>query len=602
MVLALGAGVGACGDDDPSDADTDAEMPSGDGDDGDGDGTGDGDGAMAGDGDGAPTPGAGCDAKSTWGAIQSTIFEGHGCTDAACHGKAAEGGLDLRPDSAYESLVRADSKAAVSMLRILPGEQEESLLYRKLAAKTLDVELPSASGAPMPVGSGMVPEDQLNALRIWIRGGAPETGVVLGTEALFSCDTPPEPTPLKVEPLEVPAKDEGFQLYNSGWFVDAHDEAEVCYATYYDVADQVPESARVPCSDRYGGPDAECVALNRFTILQDPQSHHLFVDVIGADDAKPDEPGWHGEFQCIGGKHDGMTCDPLAVGKSVTDGGADCGERSQCQTPAHVGVACNGWGPTGYQLGYALAGTGESRRSYRLNDGVYTILPLKGYVVWNSHAFNTTDESTTVEAYYNVYYAPREDQLYENQRLSDRDKIFRMNVAPYQKQELCETYTIPQYARLTGLTSHTHKWGVQWRTWLPPNEPCARMGECLPREDEPVYTNYDYSDPPLLGFDPPLEYDDADEASRTFLFCAVYDNGAENPDLLRRKSQSPAHPCMDMDLYCVGGDNPGDKCAGDGSVCTGGGVCDACPVRGGVTTDDEMFILQGGFYLKPPGE
>ncbi len=29
------------------------------------------------------------------------------------------------------------------------------------------------------------------------------------------------------------------------------------------------------------------------------------------------------------------------------------------------------------------------------------------------------------------------------------------------------------------------------------------------------------------------------------------------------------------------------------------GICDACPLRGGVTTEDEMFILLGAFYIVP---
>lgn len=30
-----------------------------------------------------------------------------------------------------------------------------------------------------------------------------------------------------------------------------------------------------------------------------------------------------------------------------------------------------------------------------------------------------------------------------------------------------------------------------------------------------------------------------------------------------------------------------------------GGSCDTCPVRGGVTTEDEMFLLLGSFSVVP---
>ena len=37
-------------------------------------------------------------------------------------------------------------------------------------------------------------------------------------------------------------------------------------------------------------------------------------------------------------------------------------------------------------------------------------------------------------------------------------------------------------------------------------------------------------------------------------------------------------------------------------LCSKCGVCDACPVRGGVTTEDEMFILTGSYYVPEPSQ
>ena len=43
---------------------------------------------------------------STFALIQAAIFERHGCTSAVCHGATpGSGGLDLRPDVAYDNLV-----------------------------------------------------------------------------------------------------------------------------------------------------------------------------------------------------------------------------------------------------------------------------------------------------------------------------------------------------------------------------------------------------------------------------------------------------------------------------------------------------------------
>jgi hypothetical protein len=37
----------------------------------------------------------------------------------------------------------------------------------------------------------------------------------------------------------------------------------------------------------------------------------------------------------------------------------------------------------------------------------------------------------------------------------------------------------------------------------------------------------------------------------------------------------------------------------DSSLGLGDGVCDACPLEGGVTTEDEMYIMLGLYYVAP---
>jgi hypothetical protein len=41
-------------------------------------------------------------------------------------------------------------------------------------------------------------------------------------------------------------------------------------------------------------------------------------------------------------------------------------------------------------------------------------------------------------------------------------------------------------------------------------------------------------------------------------------------------------------------------CNGDDSLCGEGGICDACPTGGGATTEEEMFILLGSYYVQGP--
>ena len=102
-------------------------------------------------------------------------------------------------------------------------------------------------------------------------------------------------------------------------------------------------------------------------------------------------------------------------------------------------------------------------------------------------------------------------------------------------------------------------------------------------------------------------------------FCALYDNGYTDPDEVKRQSTSPpasvlfpgiGGPC-EQATHCTAG-NVGAVCAGrserdrnascDSSPGAGDGACDACTLTGGVTTEDEMFLLLGQYYVpEQPG-
>jgi hypothetical protein len=243
-----------------------------------------------------------------------------------------------------------------------------------------------------------------------------------------------------------------------------------------------------------------------------------------------------------------------------------------------------------------------------LPTGVYEILPMQGILIWNSHAFNLTSTDSTMSQYLNIDFTA--DQLFPVQPIFDAGSIFVQDVPPFETREYCRTYTIPQGARLFMLTSHTHRHGVRWRTWLPPNTPCLpNQPACVPKASPPAYFSTDYTDPLQLVFDPPVAYDSPGVADRTFLYCSVFDNGATptSPEVKRQSTSpepplvfglpvGPGGPCDDSEAACLGGANKGMACGGDDLNCPGS-VCDACPLFGGVTTEDEMFILIGAHYL-----
>jgi hypothetical protein len=122
-----------------------------------------------------------------------------------------------------------------------------------------------------------------------------------------------------------------------------------------------------------------------------------------------------------------------------------------------------------------------------------------------------------------------------------------------------------------------------------------------------------------MSFEPPVELDSPDPADRSYLYCAIYDNGS-TPDSPPIKQQSTSvlpggalaavvggGPCPDATVACLNkGATQGLLCGGDDAVCDNpgaiDGVCDACPVVGGVTTDDEMFAIFTDFFIAPePG-
>ena len=124
-----------------------------------------------------PTPGSACqEFDSTFAAIQKVVFENKGCTQDVCHGSARSGGLDLRAGSAYANLLEVGSTSSPNP-RIQPGEPSESFLFQKLSAATRPGSF-TVAGSPMPSGLEPLPANELEALRLWIEAGAPESGSV----------------------------------------------------------------------------------------------------------------------------------------------------------------------------------------------------------------------------------------------------------------------------------------------------------------------------------------------------------------------------------------------------------------------------------------
>jgi len=103
-------------------------------------------------------------ASPSFSADVMEIFVRTGCTSSGCHGSVALGGLDLRPGSAYASLVGVPARAE-SIQRVIPGNAQGSYLV-------IRVEGRQAVGSRMPLGGMPLDQIDLANLRNWIQRGA----------------------------------------------------------------------------------------------------------------------------------------------------------------------------------------------------------------------------------------------------------------------------------------------------------------------------------------------------------------------------------------------------------------------------------------------
>jgi hypothetical protein len=517
---------------------------------------------------------------STFSGIQSVIFDKHGCTEQACHGSAAkQGGLDLSPDVAYRNLLQVPSTAS-ALERVEPGDERRSFLWLKLAAATDPSLLPAhvdVPGAPMPNGLPPLSKDELELVRLWIYNGAPETGTVAGTDKLLGACLPP-PTPITIEPLAPPAAGEGIQFVMPPWKLEAHSEHEICFATYYDITDQVPKEFQDPSGTmfRFAGQE----------LRQDPQSHHLILNrYFGRADVH--DPSF-GPWTCNGGDRAGKPCEPTDL--------TSCGSGS-CMTPIQQSFACIGFGPSdGAVVSSAIGGAQKAQASVDYVDGVFAQIPMKGILYWNSHAFNLTDDDTTMHARLNYYFA--KSQQYPLQPIFNIGAIFSPSAAPFTTQTVCNDQDLPQGARLFELSSHTHKHGKGFTVTAP--------------DGTLLYQSFIYNDPADLIFDPPLHFDSADPAQRRLHYCSLYNNGvaadgSPDPTTVTRASHVPPQGFQCRPTACVSG-KIGTSCGGvgddrrcDSSPGARDGACDACSITGGESTENEMFILIGSYYVAPTG-
>jgi len=300
-----------------------------------------------------------------------------------------------------------------------------------------------------------------------------------------------------------------------------------------------------------------------------------------------------GRWSCATGEHDGETCEPTDPGSCP---GGFC--RSVVDPTA---IGCVGYGPHGDGLpilNRQIGGAQATQAVQTFYDGVFAQVPLRGILYWNSHAFNLTDEDHELNGRLNFTFAT--DQRYPVRPIFEAKAVFAASAAPFTTQTVCSDHVLPQGARLFALTSHTHKRGKLFQAWAP--------------DGSQIFENHVYNDPVKQGFDPPLAFDSADPAERTIRYCALYNNGVNedgsaNVETVTRASRVPESAKRTIGgctpIACVAG-KIGAACDGaaadadrscDSTPGAGDGLCDACRITGGESTENEMFLLIGQYYI-----
>ena len=215
------------------------------------------------------------------------------------------------------------------------------------------------------------------------------------------------------------------------------------------------------------------------------------------------------------------------------------------------------------------------------------------------NAFNLTDDDHQMRGRLNYYFT--DERQFGVRGIFDASEIFAANAAPYTEQVVCNDHVLPRYARLFGLSSHTHQRGKHFTVEL--------------HDGTLIYESFVYNDPLDARFDPPLAFDSSNREERTLRYCSLYNNGvapdgSPDPETVTRKSRIPASAQQTLGdcrpVACAAGkigapcNGVDDDAACDTSPGAGDGWCDACRITGGESTENEMFILIGQYFVDRP--
>jgi len=117
-----------------------------------------------------------------------------------CHiGGGAPEGLQLDAAHSYNLLVGAPSAEQPALLRVKPGDPDNSYMVRKIEG------LPSITGLQMPYMEMPLSQPTIDAIRQWITNGAPNAPAATGAAQVFAVQTtaPVDKATVKAPPPQI---------------------------------------------------------------------------------------------------------------------------------------------------------------------------------------------------------------------------------------------------------------------------------------------------------------------------------------------------------------------------------------------------------------
>jgi methionine-rich copper-binding protein CopC len=104
-----------------------------------------------------------------------------------CHiGASAPEGLQLDAEHSYNLLVGVPSAEQPSLLRVKPGDPDDSYMVHKIEG------LPGIDGGQMPLGETPLPQATIDAMRQWITNGAPNAPAAAAAQVFAVQATAPQ--------------------------------------------------------------------------------------------------------------------------------------------------------------------------------------------------------------------------------------------------------------------------------------------------------------------------------------------------------------------------------------------------------------------------